>query len=74
MVSGAPLAVLMEDGRWQAMQLLQDTHIFRAAGFDFVGHLHFDEVSPALTPEAAAADLARVREFVREHFAPVPAA
>lgn len=73
-ISGAPLAVLVEDGRWQAMQLLQDTHIFRAAGFDFVGHLHFDEVGPALTPAAAATDLARVREFVREHFAPVPAA
>jgi NAD(P)H dehydrogenase (quinone) len=73
-VSGAPLAVLVEDGRWQAMQLLQDTHIFRAAGFDFVGHLHFDEVGPTLDPAAAAMDFARVRAFVREHFAAVPAA
>jgi NAD(P)H dehydrogenase (quinone) len=72
-VSGAPLAVLVQDGRWQTMQLLQDTHIFRAAGFDFVGHLHFDEVGPALAPAAAATDFARVREFVRAHFAPVSA-
>ncbi|MFX1674954.1 NAD(P)H-dependent oxidoreductase [Paraburkholderia sp. A2WS-5] len=73
-VSGAPLAALVQDGRWQAMELLQDTHIFRAAGFEFVGHLHFDEVGPAMDHSTAAADLARVREFVREHFASVPAA
>jgi len=73
-VSGAPLASLMEDGRWQAMQLLQDTHVFRAAGFDLVGHLHFDEVGPAMPSAAVTADLTRVREFVRGHFASVPAA
>ncbi|CAB3788970.1 FMN-dependent NADH-azoreductase [Paraburkholderia caffeinitolerans] len=73
-VSGAPLAALVQDGRWQAMELLQDTHIFRAAGFELVGHLHIDEVGPALAPSTAAADLARVREFVRGHFASVHAA
>ncbi|NLP64593.1 NAD(P)H-dependent oxidoreductase [Paraburkholderia sacchari] len=73
-VSGAPLAALVQDGRWQALELLQDTHIFGAAGFELVGHLHIDEVGPAMSPSAAAADLSRVREFVREHFASVPAA
>lgn len=73
-VSGAPLAALVEDGRWQAMQVLQDSHIFRAAGFELVGHLHFDEVGPALSPADACADFARVRAFVRGHFASVPAA
>jgi len=73
-VSGAPLAALIEDGRWQAMQLLQDIHVFGALGFDVVGHLHFDEVGPALTPSDAHADFARVREFVRGHFTTVPAA
>jgi NAD(P)H dehydrogenase (quinone) len=73
-VSGAPLAALLQDGRWPAMELLQDTHIFRAAGFELVGHLHFDEVGQEMARAAAATDLARVREFVRGHFAPVPAA
>ncbi|MCG5078741.1 NAD(P)H-dependent oxidoreductase [Paraburkholderia tagetis] len=73
-ISGAPLASFMEDGRWQAMQLLQDTHIFRAAGFELIGHLHFDEVGPAMPPAAAANDLTRLRGFVRGHFASVPAA
>lgn len=72
-VSGAPLAALVQDGRWQAMTLLQDTHIFRAAGFDFVGHLHFDDVGPAMTQAAANTAFARVREFVRERFVPAPA-
>jgi NAD(P)H dehydrogenase (quinone) len=73
-VSGAPLASLVEDGSWQAMQVLQDTHIFRAAGFDLVGHLHFDEVGPAMPSATITGDFARVREFVRGHFASVPAA
>ncbi|WP_321788352.1 NAD(P)H-dependent oxidoreductase [Paraburkholderia sp. J94] len=70
-VSGAPLASLTDDGRWQTMQLLQDVHVFGAVGFDVVGHLHFDEVGPALPPADAQADFARVREFVRGHFASV---
>lgn len=70
-VSGAPLAQLVEDGRWQAAQVLQDTHIFRAAGFDLIGHLHFDEVGPTMTEAVAAQSLARVREFACERFAPV---
>ncbi|WP_042338980.1 NAD(P)H-dependent oxidoreductase [Paraburkholderia ferrariae] len=73
-VSGAPLKVLVEDGRWEAMRLLQDTHLFQAAGFDLIGHLHFDEVNPDMPAEAAAADFARARNFVREHFGCVPAA
>lgn len=73
-VSGAPLAALVEDGRWQAMQVLQDSNIFRAAGFELVGHLHFDEVGPALSPADACTDFTRVRAFVRGHFASVPAA
>jgi NAD(P)H dehydrogenase (quinone) len=68
-VSGTPLASLVEDGSWQAMQLLQDSLIFRAAGFDLVDHLHFDEVNPAMPSGAVTAHLARVRDFVRGHFA-----
>ncbi|WP_321965280.1 NAD(P)H-dependent oxidoreductase [Paraburkholderia sp. J7] len=72
-VSAAPLASFVEDGRWQAMQLLQDTHVFRASGFNLIGHLHFDEIGPAMAADMASANLARVREFVRGHFASVPA-
>lgn len=70
-VSGAPLGKLVADGRWQAAQVLQDTHIFRAAGFELIEHLHFDEVSPSMSGDDADRYLARVREFVRERFAPV---
>ncbi|MGF6633199.1 NAD(P)H-dependent oxidoreductase [Paraburkholderia sp. MM6662-R1] len=73
-VSAAPLASFVADGRWQALQLLQDTHVFRASGFDLIGHLHFDEVGPAMPPAMAATHFAQVREFVRGHFASVPAA
>lgn len=73
-VSGAPLATLMQDGRLQAMELLRDTHMLRAVGFELVGHLHFDEVGPAMDPAAADTDFARVREFVHGHFASVSAA
>ncbi|WP_248295423.1 NAD(P)H-dependent oxidoreductase [Paraburkholderia sp. UYCP14C] len=73
-ISAAPLAWFVEDGRWQAMQLLQDTHVFRASGFDPIGHLHFDAVGPAMPHAMAATHFAQVREFVRGHFASVPAA
>lgn len=72
-VSGSPLASLVDNGRWQAMQMLQDVHVFGAVGFDVVGHLHFDEAGTALPSAGAPTDFARVREFVRGHFASVPA-
>lgn len=47
-VSGAPLPLLVQSGNWNAVQVLQDTHIFRSAGFELLEHLHFDEVVPHL--------------------------
>ncbi len=67
-VSGAPMPYLMESGRWNAVEVLQDTHIFRAAGFELLEHLHFDEVVPGLAPAAVEDHFDRVRACARQHF------
>jgi NAD(P)H dehydrogenase (quinone) len=67
-VSGAPLSVLIGNGRWDAAQVLQDTHIFRSTGFELLEHLHFDQVAPPLPDDVAEQDMARVRSCVRQHF------
>ncbi len=69
-ISGAPLPLLVETGQWQAVQALQDTHIFRSAGFELLEHLHFDAVEPNLPRERAHQHLARVRSCARAHFSP----
>jgi NAD(P)H dehydrogenase (quinone) len=69
-VSGAPLSQLVASGRWQAAEMLHDIHIFRAAGFDVLEHLHFDEVVPDLSREVAEAHLSRLRASTRRHFGP----
>ena len=68
-VSGAPLPVLVANGKWQAAEVLQDGHIFRSAGFDLLEHLHFDEVTPQLPAAIAERHMARVRACARRHFA-----
>jgi NAD(P)H dehydrogenase (quinone) len=68
-LSGAPLPLLVKSGNWNAVQVLQDTHIFRSAGFELLEHLHFDEVVPGLSNALAEQHLARVRACVRQHFA-----
>jgi NAD(P)H dehydrogenase (quinone) len=67
-LSGAPLPALLQDGRWNAAQVLQDTHIFRAAGFELLEHLHFDAVQPNLPDGIGERYLARVRSCARQHF------
>ncbi len=47
-ISGAPLPFLIKSGDWNAVQVLQDTHVLRAAGFELLEHVHFDEISPEL--------------------------
>lgn len=75
-LSGAPLTVLAEDGRWSAVEVLQDTQIFRSAGFELLEHLHLDQVQPNLSVAAAEHHFARILECARRHFAvlAVPAA
>jgi len=67
-ISGAPLPVLVESGRWGALEVLQDTHIFRAAGFELLEHLHFDEVAPHISLGTFERHLARVRSCAMRHF------
>ena len=67
-LSGAPLPVLAGTGRWDAVQMLQDTHVFRAVGFELLEHLHFDHVEPGLPATVVQEHLARVRWCAHEHF------
>src|SRR5665213_254722 len=48
-VSGAPLPLLVKSGGWNAVQMLQDTHVFRSVGFELLEHLHFDQIVPGLS-------------------------
>lgn len=74
-LSGAPFTVLAQDGRWSAVQALQDTQIFRSAGFELLEHLHLDQVQPNLSISAAEHHFARILDCARRHFsAPAVAA
>ena len=64
--SGAPLPALVERGNWNAVHVLQDTHIFRNAGFEVLEHVHFDEIGPSLPPAKAASHMDRIRECARQ--------
>lgn len=67
-LSGAPLPLLAGNGRWDAVKMLQDTHVFRAVGFDLLEHLHFDHVASGLSTSAVDDHLARIRSCARRHF------
>lgn len=67
-ISGAPLPWLVNSGRWNAAQVLQDTHVLRSSGFDLMEHLHFDEVVPNLSRTVAEQHLAEARACARRHF------
>jgi len=67
-ISGAPQPLLVQSSNWNAVQVLQDTHVFRATGFNLLEHVHFDEVGPGLSEALAARYLERVRTCARKHF------
>jgi NAD(P)H dehydrogenase (quinone) len=67
-LSGAPLPVLAGTGRWDAVKMLQDTHVFRAVGFELLEHLHFDHVEAGLPTSTANDHLARIRQCAVQHF------
>ena len=67
-ISGAPLPLLVKSGNWNAVQVLQDTHIFRSAGFELLEHLHFDEVEPHLAKATVEKHMERARSCARQHF------
>ena len=67
-LSGAPLPLLAKSGGWNAVQVLQDTQIFRSTGFELIEHLHLDEIAPGLSSVRAERHLADVRACARRHF------
>jgi len=67
-LSGSPLPLLAGTGRWNALTMLQDTHVFRAVGFELLEHLHFDHIEPGLAASAVKEHVTRVRGCVQEHF------
>jgi NAD(P)H dehydrogenase (quinone) len=67
-VSGAPQPLLVQSSNWNAVQVLQDTHVFRSTGFNLLEHVHVDEVVPGLSDVVAARYLERVRTCARKHF------
>ena len=67
-LSGAPLSTFAADGRWNAVQSLQDTHIFRSAGFELLEHLHIAEVHPDLSRQTVEGHVERVEDCARRHF------
>lgn len=67
-LSGSPMSLMRGKGEWQAIDTLQDTHIFRSSGLELLEHLHFDEVEPPIRAAAIEADIGRVRACVRRHF------
>jgi NAD(P)H dehydrogenase (quinone) len=67
-ISGAPLPLLVRSGNWNAVQVLQDTHILRSTGFELLEHLHFDEVVPELPTATVEMHMERARFCAREHF------
>ncbi|MGZ8984569.1 MAG: NAD(P)H-dependent oxidoreductase [Methylotenera sp.] len=67
-ISGAPLPLLIKSGNWNAVQALQDTLIFRSAGFELLDHLHFDEIVPHLSDALAEQHMARARFCAQQHF------
>jgi NAD(P)H dehydrogenase (quinone) len=68
-VSGAPLPLLVQSGNWNAVQVLQDTHILRSTGFTLLEHVHFDEIVPNLSHILADRCMGRIRNCARRHFA-----
>ena len=67
-LSGAPLSLLIKSGDWNAVQALQDTHVFRSSGFELLEHLHFDEITPDLPLAVGEQHMAAVRSCARRHF------
>lgn len=67
-LSGAPLPLLAEGGGWNAVQILQDTHVFRSSGFELLEHLHFDGIASNLSAARAEQCLVQVRSCAQRHF------
>jgi NAD(P)H dehydrogenase (quinone) len=67
-LSGSPSNLLHESGEWRAIQMLQDSHIFRSCGFELLEHLHFDLIEPPTPRATLSSHLERVRDCARRRF------
>jgi NAD(P)H dehydrogenase (quinone) len=67
-LSGSPMSLLRDSGQWQAIDVLQDTHVFRSSGLELVEHVHIESVEPPVPVESIAASIERVRACARRHF------
>ncbi len=67
-LSGAPLPLLVKSGNWNAIQILQDSHIFLSTGLELLEHLHFDKIVPHLSEALAEQHMSRVRFCAQQHF------
>lgn len=67
-LSGSPMSLLHESGQWHAIDVLQDTHVFRSSGLELLEHLHIESVEPPVPTATIAASIERVRDCARRHF------
>ncbi len=67
-LSGSPLPVLTGNGRWDAVTMLQDTHVFQAVGFELLEHVHFAQVTPELNAATADECMTRIKHCAADHF------
>ncbi|QUD87528.1 NAD(P)H-dependent oxidoreductase [Phenylobacterium montanum] len=66
--SGAPQRWVRETGSFEALRTLFDRHVAAVCGLSAIEHLHFGDIIPNLTPEAATACLEQTADMARRHF------
>jgi NAD(P)H dehydrogenase (quinone) len=69
-VSAAPKEALQQTGAWNAIRVIQDSHIFHSVGLTLANHLHFGEVIPGMSEATARTHLEAVRIAAHRYFAP----
>jgi NAD(P)H dehydrogenase (quinone) len=69
-ISAAPRAMLQKTGAWDAIQAIQDSHIFHSVGLTLADHLHFGEVIPGMSETTAHRHFDTVRTAAHRYFAP----
>jgi len=57
-----------KSGGWNAVQVLQDTHVFQSTGFELLEHLHFEEIVPHLSEAIAQQHMVGVRTCAQRYF------
>lgn len=66
--SGAPTEWLEEEGTWNAIRTLSDSHVARVCGLSVVDHIHFGGVTSELPDRLVEQHLRRVDETVARLF------